>query len=101
MWLATFDVIEDHPGGVGAYGFQALSPLYVEAYLFDQGQTQKAIHSAWFQSLSELGWPGPILVVCLVISCFRVRSPCQILKPCDTPFQEKSNDRREEGGKCH
>lgn len=71
MWLATFDVIEDHPAGVGAYGFQALSPQYVDAYLFDVGKSSKAIHSTWFQSLAELGWPGPILLILLIISCFR------------------------------
>ena len=72
IWMATFDMIYDHPFGVGAAGFQKLSPLYVPEYLFFGKQTSKAVHSMWFQSLAELGIPGPLLLIALVISCFRL-----------------------------
>lgn len=70
MWLAAIDVAKDYPGGVGAYGFQLLSPQYVPAELFFMGQSKKAIHSSWFQSLAELGWLGPVMFFSLISSCF-------------------------------
>lgn len=72
IWMATFDLIADHPLGVGAAGFQKLSPYYVPEELFFGTQSTKAVHSSWFQSLAELGWPGPILLSALLISCFRL-----------------------------
>ncbi len=72
MWLSTFDIMEDYPFGVGAAGFQKVSPEYVPQEMFFGGQKQKAVHSMWFQSLAELGWPGPLLLWTLLFSCFRL-----------------------------
>lgn len=74
MWMSTFSMIADHPFGVGAAGFQKLSPLYVPDYLFFGGQATKAVHSSWFQSLAELGIPGPIFLIALILSCYRLTS---------------------------
>jgi len=71
MWLSAVDLAMDHPGGVGAFGFQKLSPIYVEAELFFNNQKTKAVHSSWFQALSELGWLGFFCFLALVISCIR------------------------------
>lgn len=71
MWLSTFDLLEDYPAGVGAWGFQILSPIYVDPDLFHTNQKQKAVHSMWFQVLSELGWLGFFLFIGLVMACFR------------------------------
>jgi O-antigen ligase len=78
MWVSTFDIMEDYPLGVGAAGFQEVSPLYVPEEMFfgqnENKQKQKAVHSMWFQSLAELGWPGPVLLILLITSCFRLTS---------------------------
>lgn len=58
MWTATFDILEDHPFGVGASGFEILSPYYVPEELFFNNQKMKAVHSIWFQALGEVGWHG-------------------------------------------
>ena len=72
MWLATFDLMNDYPFGVGAYGYEFLSPNYVEAHLFAPGQKHKAVHSIWFQALSEVGWHGAFFLIMLVLSTFKI-----------------------------
>lgn len=70
MWLSTFELIGDHPFGVGAYGFEALSRTYVDEELFIGGQQTKAVHSIWFQSLSEVGLHGFVFFIMIIISTF-------------------------------
>lgn len=71
MWLSAINLAFDHPSGVGASGFQKLSPEYVDRTLFAPGQDEKAVHSMWFQALAELGWLGLVLLIGLVLACFR------------------------------
>ena len=68
MWLATFSLVTDYPLGVGASGYETLSPNYVPSYLFFKGGSMKSVHSIWFQALSEIGWIGGILFVVLIFS---------------------------------
>lgn len=70
MWMSAVDLASDYPFGVGAYGFQKLSPNYVSPELFFRGQPTKAVHSSWFQALSEIGWLGLIIFLSLLVSCF-------------------------------
>lgn len=72
MWLSTFDLVADYPFGAGAFGYDELSPIYVDPSLFFDGQTQKAVHSIWFQALSEVGWHGFFFFIMLVWSTFKV-----------------------------
>ncbi len=72
MWLATFDLLRDHPFGVGALGYEHLSPIYVEAHLFAPGQLHKSVHSIWFQALSELGWHGLFFFIMLILSTLKI-----------------------------
>lgn len=72
MWLSTFDLVADYPFGVGAYGYEALSPIYVAPELFDQGQKEKAVHSIWFQALAEVGWHGFSFFIMMILSTFRL-----------------------------
>ena len=71
MWMSSIDLVSDYPFGVGAMGFQALSPNYVAPELFFGGQQTKAVHSIWFQTLAEIGWLGIVLFLCLLCSCFK------------------------------
>lgn len=71
FWLATFDVMRDHPLGVGIGGYQALSRNYLPEEYFEHADS-KVVHSTWFQSLGELGWPGPIVLLCLIGSALRL-----------------------------
>lgn len=71
MWLSAIELARDYPGGVGAFGFQALSPIYVDADLFFGKQATKAVHSTWFQSLAEIGWLGLGCFLAMIGSCIR------------------------------
>lgn len=72
FWLATFDVMEDYPFGVGVNGFIQLSQLYLPEHYFENRTRGKATHSTWFQILTEIGWPGPLLLIALLLSTFRL-----------------------------
>lgn len=80
IWLSALDLVEDYPFGVGAYGFEILSPEYVDEELFFGGQKRKAVHSIWFQSLSEIGWHGMLTFCLLVIATYaslvRIKKKC-------------------------
>lgn len=67
-WLATFEVLEDYPMGVGIEGFQVVSEQYLPSHYFVNRNIGRAVHSTWFQFLGELGWPGPILFVGLLLT---------------------------------
>lgn len=72
FWLTTFEMMRDYPMGVGIDGYKALSSRYIDADKLASNSGTRAVHSSWFQSLSELGWPGPILFGALMLSLYRM-----------------------------
>ncbi|MCU7555624.1 O-antigen ligase family protein [Alteromonas sp. ASW11-19] len=77
FWLATFDMLEDQPQGIGIFGYQTWSPFYLkddsyfEDVIRDQGVKFRAVHSIWFQALAEIGWHGFIFFLALLLSLWR------------------------------
>ncbi len=71
FWFVTFDMLDDHPMGVGVAGYQTLSPVYMDEQTRG-GPGLRAVHSTWFQGLAELGWPGLILFLLLLLSLYRI-----------------------------
>jgi hypothetical protein len=67
FWLATFDMMEDYPLGMGIGGFNAVSELYIAPELMGES-TGKSVHSIWFQGLSEVGWHGLFIFIALLFS---------------------------------
>jgi hypothetical protein len=66
-WLATFDMMEDYPMGMGIDGFNIVSSFYLsEEYVSEGGS--KSVHSIWFQGLSEVGWHGIFIFFALLVS---------------------------------
>ncbi len=81
FWLATFDLLEDHPFGAGIYGYQTLSPIYLHDESFFTtvgGMRVRAVHSLWFQALSEVGWLGFIIFLLLLKSIFQQNKMARI-----------------------
>ncbi|RBW49727.1 O-antigen ligase family protein [Marinobacter sp. F3R11] len=72
FWMATFDVLQDYPLGVGIQGFIELSPNYLPERYFEGRKVGKATHSTWFQALSEIGWIGFLCLLALLISTFKI-----------------------------
>ncbi|MDG1734054.1 MAG: O-antigen ligase family protein [Thalassotalea sp.] len=74
FWLATIDMMKDHPLGLGISGYQTLSPFYLIEHSTSEDverQRKRAVHSIWFQSLSEIGWHGLIFFILLLLSIKR------------------------------
>ncbi len=72
FWMATFDILQDYPLGVGIQGFVELSPSYLPEHYFEGRKIGKAVHSSWFQILSEIGWLGFFFLIALLISTFKI-----------------------------
>jgi hypothetical protein len=70
FWWATFDMMRDHPAGLGIAGYQEISANYLPPEIRGNAEN-RAVHSAWFQLLSELGWPGPILFGFLLLALLK------------------------------
>ncbi len=80
FWLAAFDIVADYPFGAGAYGYEKLSQKYLPEEFFVGRQKGKAVHSIWFQALSEVGWLGFFVFVTLMFSnfhaLFKIKKKC-------------------------
>lgn len=69
FWQVAVAMANDHPIlGVGHRGYE---PAY-DAYDWSQGELgrRRAVHSAWFGVLAEVGYPGLLIYVAIVVSSF-------------------------------
>lgn len=75
FWMATFDMLDDHPMGMGVWGYNSLASLYMTEEVRggnDSGRGEyRSVHSLWFQGLSEVGWQGLFCFVMMILSVFR------------------------------
>jgi O-antigen ligase len=67
-WLKTFDMLKDHPLGLGAWGYNLLSSKYLPPEWLTGGQ--RAVHSLWFEVLAEYGYQGLIIFVGFIYATF-------------------------------
>jgi O-antigen ligase len=70
FWKAAWDMAKDHPMGVGVAGFQFYAPVYISDNVATGQSRNRAVHSTWFEALSELGYPGFIALIAMIVSCF-------------------------------
>lgn len=70
FWIIAVEMSKEYPFGTGAYGYDLLSPIYVPPELFDKGKVTRAVHSIWFQALSEVGWHGLFFFLMILLNCF-------------------------------
>lgn len=68
FWLKTFDMLRDYPLGAGARGYHLLSPHYLPVEWLSGGV--RAVHSTWFEVLSEYGYQGLCVFLGYIISSF-------------------------------
>ncbi len=71
-WKKTFEILEHHPFGVGVWGYQRMSPRLIPPEYLTKGM--RAVHSTYFQALSEYGYMGPVIVGGYLWSVFRLVS---------------------------
>lgn len=65
IWIATIGMLKDHPEGVGPGNFQARIGDYTEQH------AKTDAHNTFVLCWSELGVPGLILFVLLIVNAFR------------------------------
>ena len=67
-WFYTFDMLKDHPFGTGVAGFNYLSQYYLpHKYLGARG---RAVHSMYFEVLSEYSYHGFLIFMIFLSSNF-------------------------------
>ncbi len=70
FWLASLDMASDYPMGAGTGAFIALSPSYIPLDIDSGGSRNRAVHSTWFQVLTEVGYPGTLVFIMMIVSSF-------------------------------
>ena len=77
FWLATFEMMEDYPMGMGVRGYNSVARFYMsdrERGEADGRGRYRAVHSLWFQGLSEVGWHGLFIFLMMTWSIYRLSS---------------------------
>lgn len=67
-WKKTPEMLQDYPLGGGAQAYKILSPIYLPKEWLTGGR--RAVHSTWFEVLSEYGYHGLFLFLGYVGSVF-------------------------------
>ncbi|MAZ04794.1 O-antigen ligase family protein [Alteromonas macleodii] len=70
FWLASVEMSFDYPFGGGARSFILLSPNYIPEDIDTGGSKNRAVHSTWFQGLTEVGYPGMVIFMGLLLATF-------------------------------
>lgn len=70
FWLRTFQLVREHPFGVGEWGYQKLSPQFIPDELLTGGM--RAVHSTYFQALATFGYLGIPLLAGIILSTFNL-----------------------------
>jgi len=69
-WNGAIEMVKDYPLGLGAWGYQWMSPYYLPPEVMPRGKTRRAVHSLYFQTLSDRGYAGTAVWGFLVLSNF-------------------------------
>lgn len=64
-WAAAVAMANEHPWGVGLGNFRNFVPYYITDLTVG-----RSAHSTYFQCLAELGYPGLILYLCIIVAAF-------------------------------
>lgn len=79
FWAAAWKMAQDHPLGVGTNGFEYYAPFYIPENVHTGRSRNRAVHSSWFEALSEIGYLGLFALVMVFISSFKGTKKCKEL----------------------
>ena len=88
FWKAAWEVTKDHPFGTGARGFEFYSPRYIPEDIATGKSRNRAVHSSWFEALSETGFLGFLFLVLMGIASFFSLSKVKKNLSIDTMYDE-------------
>ena len=76
IWVPTWDMVKDHPAGVGLGNYEVVEPVYVDPGR--AGVRYRHSHNDYLQLVAEVGWAGAVPLVVgfflfLVRGIWRVR----------------------------
>lgn len=71
FWKAAIEMAKDYPFGTGASGFIYFSPLYIPESIDTGRSRNRAVHSTWFEVLSEVGYIGFFALCGMIYYSFR------------------------------
>ncbi len=84
FWMAAVDMVKDFPFGAGVDGFIYFSSLYIPEHIHTGGSRNRAVHSTWFEALSEIGYLGFFVLCLMVYYSFKTLSKIKKKLPRDT-----------------
>jgi len=70
FWKVTPEMLKEHPLGGGARTYHIMSPQYLPKEWLSEGR--RAVHSTWFEVLSEYGYHGLCIFLGYVLSVSRL-----------------------------
>ncbi|MEP1446587.1 MAG: O-antigen ligase family protein [Paraglaciecola sp.] len=80
-WKAAWEMAKDHPFGAGIAGFQFYAPSYIAQNVNTGNSRNRAVHSTWFEALSEIGYLGLGALIAMLYCCYSTNRKCmQTLK---------------------
>ena len=79
FWAAAWDMAKDHPLGLGRGGFEINAPLYIPRNINTGRSRNRAVHSSWFEALSEAGYLGLFTMLMIVLTSFLMTKKCKKL----------------------
>lgn len=71
FWRASLEAIKDYPLGIGVGGFQYVSLEYIDDKYRKGHPDGAAVHSTWFQAITEIGYHGLIIFVIIITLSYR------------------------------
>lgn len=82
FWLAAMDMAKDYPFGKGVNAFYYYSPFYIPESVnvtSNSKSVNRAVHSTWFELLTEVGYLGVLAFILMLMSSFKSLTKCQNL----------------------
>jgi O-antigen ligase len=70
LWKGALKLIKDYPFGVGAGGYEALSPIYAPEVV-EQFGNERTVHNTYLLAASEWGILGLVFFLAFLIGTFR------------------------------
>ncbi|OZG73429.1 hypothetical protein BTA51_10410 [Hahella sp. CCB-MM4] len=77
FWKAAWEMAKDHPFGAGFHGFNHYAEFYIPYGFNTGGKINRTVHSSWFEALSEIGYPGLIGLIMMLVVVWRTLNLCK------------------------
>ncbi len=63
FWKGAWEMAKDYPFGQGSRSFLFYSPIYIPSEVDTGKKRNRAVHSTWFEALTEIGYLGLISLI--------------------------------------